>query len=178
MDEKDIWLKNKCISFMRKVGVKKSDIIFDCCCGEGNYTIPAARISGVNGIVYAMEKNRNKLRTLRDKFESEGLKNIKIIEREFNESIPLHDESVDIILLYDIFWYFSAGDMRLRSLLNECKRILKHDGALSVYPQHIDLSILKQTIIDAGFKLEREISETVIHDDRLQDGYIWNFKKN
>jgi len=178
MYENDRWLKNKCTGFLRKVGVKKSDIIFDCCCGEGNYTIPAARISGSNGIVYAMEMNRNKLHTLREKFKSEGLKNIKIMEREFNESVPLHDESVDIILLYDIFWYFSTGDMRLASLLNESQRILKDDGIVSVYPQHIDLGILKQTILDAGFKLDKGISETIIHEDRLQKGYIWNFKKH
>ena len=59
----DKWTKEYSVKFLKEVGIKKGDTIFDCCCGEGNYTIPAARIAGKNGTVYAMDMNKNKLGT-------------------------------------------------------------------------------------------------------------------
>ena len=177
MIEVDKWTKEHSVKFLEEVGIKKGDIVFDCCCGEGNYTIPAARIAGKNGTVYAMDTNKNKLGTLKEKFNLENLINIKIIETEFKKSIPLPDKSIDIVLLYDIFWYFSIEDIRLSMLLGEVYRILKDNGLISVYPEHVDTDKLKQIITNANFRLEKELSSIVIHDNNLKKRYIWNFKK-
>lgn len=177
MIEVDEWTKQKGIIFLKKVGIKKGDIIFDCCCGEGNYTIPAAKIAGKNGMVYSMDMNKNKLDVLKEKSNLENLINIKIIEKEFRKAIPLPDKFINIVLLYDIFWYFSIGDRRLPLLLGEVYRILKDNGLLSIYPEHVDANKLKQIIIKANFRLEKEFFNTLIHDNSLKKGYIWNFKK-
>jgi len=173
MFETDKWTKKYGIKFLRAAGIKKGDIIFDCCCGEGNYTIPAAKITRKNGMVYAMDMNKNKLDALREKFNLENL----IIELEFVKSVPLDSGSVDIVLLYDIFWYFSTYDKRLKLLLKESYRILKDYGLISVYPEHIDSDRLKKIILNSGFKLDREISDIIIHEHKLQKGYVWNFRK-
>lgn len=173
----DKWTKEHGVKLLKEVGIKKGDMIFDCCCGEGNYTIPAARIAGKNGAVYAMDMNKNKLDTLKEKFNLENLINIKIIETEFKKSIPLADKSMNMVLLYDIFWYFSNDDIRLPLLLNEAYRVLKDNGLISVYPEHVDTEKLKQIIINANFRLEKELSSTLIHDNNLKKRYIWNFKK-
>jgi len=172
----DKWTKEQGIKFFKKVGIKKGDIIFDCCCGEGNYTIPAAKISGKNGMVYAMDMNKNKLDTLKEKSNLENLVNINIIEKEFKKSIPLPDKSVDMVLLYDIFWYFSIEDIRLPVLLDEVYRILKNNGLLSIYPEHVDANKLKLIIINANFRLEQEFFNSLIHNNNLKKGYIWNFR--
>jgi ubiquinone/menaquinone biosynthesis C-methylase UbiE len=177
MSETDKWVNKYGVIFLRQAGIKKGDIVFDCCCGEGNYTIPAAKISGSNGTVYAMDMNKDKLDRLREKFYLENLKNISIIELEFDRSVPLTDGSVDIVLLYDIFWYFSAYDEKLKLLLEESYRILKDYGLISVYPEHTDSGKLKQVILNSGFKLDREISGIIIHEHRLQKKYVWNFSK-
>jgi ubiquinone/menaquinone biosynthesis C-methylase UbiE len=173
----DKWIKKQGIKFLKEVGIKEGDIIFDCCCGEGNYAIPAAKISGKNGMVYAMDMNKNKLDTLKGKSNLENLKNIKIIEKEFKKSIPLPDKSIDMVLLYDIFWYFSIEDIRLPALLDEVYRILKNNGLLSIYPEHVDTNRLKLIIINANFRWEQEFFNTLIHNNNLKKGYIWNFKK-
>ena len=177
MIEVDEWTKQKGIKFLKEVGIKKGDIIFDCCCGEGNYTIPAAKISGKDGMVCAIDMNKNKLDTLKEKSNLENLKNIKIIEKEFKKTIPLPDKFIDMVLLYDIFWYFSIEDIRLPLLLDEVYRILKNSGLLSIYPEHVDTNKLKLIIIDANFRLEKEFFNTLIHNNNLKKGYIWNFKK-
>ena len=75
----DKWAKELGVKFLKEVGVRKGDIIFDCCCGEGNYTIPAAKIAGKNSTVYAMDMNKNRLSILKKKSNLENLKNIKIM---------------------------------------------------------------------------------------------------
>jgi ubiquinone/menaquinone biosynthesis C-methylase UbiE len=177
MSDTDRWIKKYGEIFLRQAGIKKGDIIFDCCCGEGNYTIPAAKISGRNGTVYAMDMDKDKLDRLREKLYSENLKNISVIELEFDRSLPLTDRSVDIVLLYDIFWYFSNYDEKLKLLLEESYRILKDCGSVSVYPEHTDPDRLKQVILNSGFKLDREFSAIIIHEHRLQKKYVWNFRK-
>ena len=174
----DKWTEEYGIKFLKEVGIKKGNIIFDCCCGEGNYTLLAARIVGKDGLVYAMDMNKDKINILKEKSNSGKLKNIKIIEKEFKEVLPLPDKSIDIVLLYDIFRYFSLESTKLFILLNEVHRILKDNGLISVYPEHVDAEKLKQTIINSNFKLEKEISSLLIHNNSLKKGYICNFKKS
>jgi len=178
MTKVDKWTKKHGVKFLKEVGIKKGNIIFDCCCGEGNYTLTAARIADQNGLVYAMDMSKDKIIKLKEKSNLENLKNIKIIEKEFKKVIPLADKSIDIALLYDIFWYFSVEDIKLSVLLDEVYRILKDKGLISIYPEHTDTKKLKQIIINANFKLEKEFSSFLIHDNNLQKGYILNFKKS
>jgi len=162
---------------LREVGIKKDQKILDCCCGIGNYTLPAALIVGEKGLVYALDRNKEKLDSLKKKSYAGKLKNIEIIEEEFESNIPLSDKSIDAVLLYDIFWYFSLEDKKLPKLLNEVYRILKNGAMVSVYPEHIDTERLKEIIKDAKFQLEREFYKTIIHDDSLKRGRILNFRK-
>lgn len=177
MTEIDKWENDYSAGFLKQVGIKNGDIVFDCCCGEGNYTIPAARIVGKDGLIYAMERNKDKIKILKEKLYLKNLKNIKLIEKEFDEVLPLENKSVDILLLYDIFWYFPIENRKLPVLLSETYRVLKDYGLVSIYPEHIDREILKQLIINNGFYLEREISSLLIHDENIKRGHIWNFKK-
>jgi len=165
------------VKVLREVGIKKGQKILDCCCGIGNYTLPAALIIGEKGIVYALDRNKEKLSSLKKKSDAGKLKNIEIIEEEFESNIPLSDKSMDVVLLYDIFWYFSLEDRKLPELLGEVYRILKNEAIVSVYPEHIDTKRLKERIKDAKFQLEREFYKTIIHDDSLKKGRILNFRK-
>ena len=75
----DEWKNKQGIDFLINVGIKKDDKIFDCCCGEGNFSIPAAKIVKQNGMIYALDMNRQKLDDLLKKSITEDLKNIKLI---------------------------------------------------------------------------------------------------
>jgi len=173
----DKWAKELGVKFLKEVGVKKGDIIFFFFCGERNYTIPAAKIASKNSIVYAMDMNKNKLDILKKKSNLENLKNIKIIEKEFKKFIPLPDKSIGVVLLYDIFWYFSIKDVKLLKLLDEVNRISKDNSLISVYPEHINKNKLKKIIESYNFRFENEIFNTLIHDNSLKKDYIWNFRK-
>jgi ubiquinone/menaquinone biosynthesis C-methylase UbiE len=163
---------------LEKAGIKRGKTILDFGCGSGTYTIPAAKIVGEKGIVYALDKDKKVLDELMQKAESVGLRNIKRIDASGKLKIPLEDESVDIVLLYDVFhsYYFSQVADR-KKLLEDVYRVSKPDAFISVWPKHME-SEAKEEIESANFYLEREYSGMLIHDDEdIEKGKVLNFRK-
>ena len=163
---------------LEKAGIKRGKTVLDFGCGSGTYTIPAAKIVGEKGIVYALDKDKKVLDKLMQKAESVGLRNIKRIDASGELKIPLHDESVDVVLLYDVFhsYYFSQVADR-KKLLEEVYRVSKPDAFISVWPKHME-SEAKEEIESANFYLEREYSGMLIHDDEdIEKGKVLNFRK-
>ncbi|RLG96552.1 hypothetical protein DRO28_05405, partial [Candidatus Bathyarchaeota archaeon] len=141
-----------CEEVLRSIGIKKGFVVLDFGCGSGAYTIPAARMVGEEGVVYALDKDEKALDELMRRAESEGLNNVRRIGTKGEVNLKLDDESVDVVLLYDIFWYFPLSDPRLTSLLKEAYRVLRGSGLLSVLPKHIDPERLREKIEGIGFR--------------------------
>lgn len=171
------WLDFEGEETLRKIAIKSGQIVLDFGCGSGNYTIPAARIVGEDGTVYALDKDERALDELMRRAQSEGLRNIRRIDTSGQVEIPLESKSVDVALLYDIFWYFSLTDGRLPKLLAEVYRVSRCGALISVYPKHIDSERLKHEIGTAGFHLKETHSTMLIHDSRLERGEVLNFVK-
>jgi ubiquinone/menaquinone biosynthesis C-methylase UbiE len=159
--------------------------VLDFGCGSGNYTILAARIAGEEGLVYALDKDKRTLDELIRKAESMGLKNIIGLHTSIESGIGLDNESVDVVLLYDVlhYYYFSRAEDR-RQLLREVYRVLKPGGFLSLYPSHLQsymepkLEDVEKEIQEASFYLESEYSGTlIVHDSNLEKGQVINFRK-
>ena len=171
-------LELQVLELLEKVGIKKSQVVLDFGCGSGMYTIPAAKIVGKQGKVYALDKDKKALDELMGKAESAGLKNIKRMDTSGELKIDLTDESVDVVLLFDVFhsYYFPQASDR-RKLLNEIYRIMKPSGFISVWPKHME-SEAKDEIESADFYLESECTSTLIHDNYDRErGKILNFRK-
>ena len=166
-----------CEEVLRSIGIKRGSVVLDFGCGSGNYTIPAARIVGEEGVVYALDKDEEALDELMRRAESEGLNNVRRIDTKGEVNLKLDDESVDVVLLYDIFWYFPLSDPRLTSLLKEAYRVLRGSGLLSVIPKHIDPERLREKIEGIGFRLRSVYSGAVLHDGVIEKGRILNFMK-
>lgn len=177
-DDMKKWLEGKGEEVLRKIGIRKGQTVLDFGCGSGAYTIPTARIVGGEGTIYGLDKNERALDELMRRAESEGLRNIRRMDTSGEVEIGLNDESVDGVLLYDIFWYFTLTDPRLTKLLDEVYRVSRPDALISVYPKHIDSERLKDKIESAGFCLKDEYSGTLIHDGRLERSQVvLNFRK-
>jgi ubiquinone/menaquinone biosynthesis C-methylase UbiE len=179
-DDLKKWLEEVSERSLRQVGIRKGDIVLDFGCGSDNYTIPAAKIVGEEGRVYAIDKYRRAMGKLMRRANSEGLKNMERMETSGKLRIDLEDESVDVALLCDILHYYyfpRAGDRR--RLLREVSRILKPCALLSVYPTHLEsdmhpkLEDIKREINNAKFHLERESSVMLIHEE----SQVLNFRK-
>jgi len=167
-----------CESVIRDTGIEEGDTVLDFGCGAGNYTIPAAKQVGHRGTVYAIDSNSSKLRELSERANQEQLADvIKPYHTNGELSFDIPSAYIDVVLLYDIFWYFRLGDRQLGVLLREVRRLLKADGLLSVFPEHIDVSALQREVEDAGFQLQRRRICEVFHDDNIESGEIFTFTK-
>ena len=162
---------------LRGIGVRDGQTVLDFGCGRGNYAIPCARIVGNGGRVYALDKNRAALDEVMRRAQREGLENITRMETSGAIHIATADAAVDVVLLYDIFWYFTLGDPRLSELLSEVYRVAKPGAIISVYPKHIDAERLRATIEAAGFQFRDTYTGTLIHDGRAVRDHVLNFIK-
>lgn len=171
-------LESQALEVLKGVGIKRGQIVLDFGCGSGIYTIPAAKIVGEQGKVYALDKDKKVLDELMQKAGLAGLRNVKRIETSGKLKFGLADESIDVVLLFDVFhhYYFPQIDER-RGLLKKIYRILKLGGFISVWPKHMEMEA-KDEIKSADFYLENEYIGTLIHDDHDREkGKVFNFKK-
>jgi len=171
------WIKKEGEKVLKEVGIKKGYLILDFGCGEGIYSLPAAKITGHKGRVFALDKSRTELNKLVEKAKLAGLDNIQIIETSGEVKIPLQEGFFDVVLLYDILhsYYFSRSERE--ELLKETYRVLKPGGLISVYPEHMSLEEIKKEIGGTGFLFEKKIPEKLIHEERFIHTYVLNFKK-
>ena len=151
------WLKKDGKIFLEDIGIKKGQIILDFGCGSGHYTIPAGKVVGKNGKIYALDKDREVLRQLMNTSKSVSLKNIVAICNQSEElKINLDDESIDAILLYDVLHYMNSEKRRI--IYKNAYRILKTNALLSVYPKHYKSDEPSWNLAD--IKLEDVIKDT------------------
>ncbi|MEA3457693.1 MAG: class I SAM-dependent methyltransferase [Candidatus Thermoplasmatota archaeon] len=173
------WLDQMGKLFLMDVGIRQKQIVLDLGCGVGNYAIPAAGAVGRNGKVYAVDKNREPLDELTHRTKKRGLENVEMVEVSGESELPMQDESVDVVLLYDVIHLVNNR----KRLLADVYRVLKPDALVSVYPKHhqehmnMELDDVKNEIESARFHFERMIYKMLIHDNCLEQGYVLNFRK-
>lgn len=163
---------------LEAVGIKAGQVVLDFGCGSGTYTVPAARIVGDKGKVYALDKDSKVLNELMQKAQSAGLNNVERMDAHGKLEIGLADGSVDVVLLFDVLhsYYFPRPEDR-RKLLDEVHRICKVEALVLVYPKHMELTA-REEIEKASFRLRSEFQGTLVHDDKdSEQGQVLIFGK-
>ena len=181
------WEKGKGIVFLRKIGIRTGQTVLDFGARSGHYSIPAALIVGNNGVIYAVDKEKKALEELNEKTIAFGLHNIKTIRTSGKVKLDLGNESIDVVLLYDVLHYLKKVERK--NLYKEILRLLKPNGFLSVYPKHVagdtpmdelkesTLNDVKEEIQNSGFSFEEKFCDEISHNNGLNQGCILNFKK-
>ncbi len=177
------WIEQDGQIFLKEIGIEKGQTVLDFGCGEGHYTIPAAKVVGGKGKVYALDKDRNELEKLKKLIQQGKIKNIEVINED--SKVPLKDNSVDVVLCYDVIHY----EKNRKIIYGEVYRLLKPTGFLSVYPKHHkedsplmelaerELNDVKKEIEECGFYLQDKFLKELLHDDYYNKGYVLNLRK-
>jgi len=109
---------------LQKIGVSEGMVMADVGCGTGFFAIPASRILGDGGQVYAFDIESKMLTLLRMRLEKSNV--VPIVSEE--SKLPLKDKLLDLVLM--AFVLHEAND--LNALLTEGKRVLKHKGTFAI----------------------------------------------
>ena len=111
---------------LRAAGLKPGQKVLEVGCGPGFFTIPAAKIVGGEGFVYAVDVHPLAIERVKEKIEREGIKNVGHILANASDS-GLPDRSIDLAFLFGL-QYIAGG---LENVISEIHRILKPGGVLS-----------------------------------------------
>ena len=111
--------------------INKDMIGLDYGCGPGSYSMAAAEIVGESGKVYALDIQPLAVETVKHKAEKKGLENIETIFSDCATGLP--DESIDFVILFDIYHELSEPE----SVLQELHRVLTPEGKLSFSDHHL-----------------------------------------
>lgn len=144
------WLTSRAEEVLKCVaGIEGGMTVVDFGCGHGAFGIPASKLVGDEGVVYALDKKRTKLRELRSRAKERGLETrIRSIDTGGETKIPLETDSVDVVLLFDVLHQVDS----VEELLDETFRVLKKGGIVSVYPHyHFDQNEVKEKLEAGGF---------------------------
>ncbi|MEO3944260.1 class I SAM-dependent methyltransferase [Gorillibacterium sp. CAU 1737] len=130
-----LWEREEGAKLFHDLGLPKDAVILDYGCGFGHYTFAASRfLGGTQGKVYAVDINKVCLNWVAQTAQEEGLANIQTAKGNAEYRLEFPDQSLDMLLCYDIL--HGEGDHRFR-LYEEARRTLKPGGILSILPFHL-----------------------------------------
>jgi ubiquinone/menaquinone biosynthesis C-methylase UbiE len=120
----------------RKDIVKEADIregllVLDYGCGSGSYITAVAELIGKSGKIYALDIQPFAIEMVEKIAATKQLENVETILSD--RKTGLADDSIDRVLLYDVFHDLTDPD----GVLEELHRVLKSGGILSFSDHHL-----------------------------------------
>lgn len=132
--EIDAWQRGEALDTLRACGLREGMRVLDFGCGALYWTLPAARLTGPTGRVWAADRNPGVVKWAQQRAEAEGLCQLTAV-RMSERTLAAFDETVDLILCYDLFHALASGrEARIaanRQLLTQFHRLLSPGGVLS-----------------------------------------------
>jgi len=107
-------------------GLRAGQKVLEVGCGPGFFTIPAAKIVGDKGLIYAIDVNQRAIKRIEEKKRKYGIENIITILGNAADS-GLQDSSIDLAFVFGLR-YIAGG---LGNLVSEMHCVLKAGGILS-----------------------------------------------
>ena len=181
--EEDIrrWFAEQGQRFLRKVGLRVGDVVLDFGCGRGCYTIPAARVVGNRGVVYAVDRNEYILSELMHEASSQKLANIVALRSIDTLEKTLAGRVLDVVLLYDVIHSYYFTREQRNNLLLTLAPAVSRNGIVSIFPRHMspgEFEGTKKQLKALGFALQTRMEAELLHDNRFTSGSIYTFGKS
>jgi ubiquinone/menaquinone biosynthesis C-methylase UbiE len=111
---------------LNAAGLKKGQNVVEVGCGPGYFTLPAARIVGKEGFVYAFDVNPFAVESVKKKISKQKLINVlPMLANASNTGLPA--STIDLAFVFGLPRI--AGG--LKNLLSEMHRILKNEGVFA-----------------------------------------------
>jgi ubiquinone/menaquinone biosynthesis C-methylase UbiE len=143
------------MNILKEVGIKPGFHVLDYGCGPGSYIVPLAKLVGESGKIYALDIHPLAIQKVKDVASKRQLANVETILSDCETGLP--DNSLDVVLLYDIFHHLSDPNR----ILEELRRVLKPDGILSLSDHHMKENEIVSAVTNSElFSLSRKGQRT------------------
>ena len=143
------------MDILKEVGIKPGDHVLDYGCGPGSYIIPLAGLVSKEGKIYALDIHPQAIKMVKNIALKKQLKNVKTIYSDCKNGLP--DNSINVVLLYDVFHDLNNPN----EVLEELHRVLKTNGILSVSDHHMKENEIVSKIENRGlFRLGKKGKRT------------------
>jgi ubiquinone/menaquinone biosynthesis C-methylase UbiE len=109
-----------CETLLKALNIQPGQTVCDMGCGNGFYTLPIARLVGEKGTVLGVDIQPEMLHMLQERAKEAGLTNIKPVSGTQVDP-QLEPESVDLILLVDVYHEFSHPAEMLAAMAKSLK---------------------------------------------------------
>lgn len=130
---------------LREAGVSKDQRVLEIGFGPGFFTIPAGKLVGPKGQVYAIDTNPVAIEVVQRKVNEEGLMNINVSLRDAL-STEFEDESFDLCFLFGVFHAFKDTD----PLVREMHRVLAPRGLMAIQSGRVGSDKTKKLVTKDG----------------------------
>ena len=157
-------LRRRC---SRRSTLQPGQTVCDMGCGNGFYTLPLAKLVGERGQVIAVDIQREMLGLLKDRAAAEKVDNIESVLGTVVDP-KLEPNSVDLVLMVDVYHEFSHPEQMLRAIRQSLKpsgrvalvEFRAEDDSVPIKPLH---KMSKKQILKEfepnGFKLVEEFDK-------------------
>ncbi len=108
-------------------GLGPGQKVLEVGCGPGFFTVPAAKIVGETGSVWALDINPLAIKRVQQKIEEAGVTNVKTVLADAAQT-GLPDQGFDLIFVFG----FARSAGNLEAIFAELHRLVKPTGILAI----------------------------------------------
>ena len=138
-------------NIVKEVGLNRGFQVLDYGCGPGGYVLAVSEAIGSSGKLHALDINPLAIEMVKKIIAKNKLENVETILSDC--ATGLADETLDAVLLYDVFHGLSDPN----GVLKELWRVLKPNGVLSFNDHHLKENEITSKVTSTGlFKLQRK----------------------
>ncbi len=117
---------------LKELDLKGNETFMDAGCGDGHIAIKVIEEYLPDGHVYAVDVYDASIEDMETYKKENNIENLTNIEADITEGIPgVDDESIDVVLLVNVFHGFKAS-RKLDEAVDELVRIIKKDGKIAI----------------------------------------------
>jgi ubiquinone/menaquinone biosynthesis C-methylase UbiE len=133
------------LEVLKELGIRAGFHVLDYGCGPGSYIIPLAGLIGPTGRIYALDIHPLAVKMVNRRAAKNHLANVVTIQSDGRTGLP--DQSLDAVLLFDVFHDLEQPGVVLREL----NRVLKPEGVLSFSDHHLSEQDIVSGVTGEGF---------------------------
>lgn len=142
-------------NIVKEVGIREGFQVLDYGCGSGSYVTAVAELVGKSGKIYALDVHPLAVEMVKKIASKNNLTNMETILSDCKTELA--DDSIDVVLLYDVFHDLTDPDC----VLEELHRVLKPDAILSLSDHHMKENEITLNLTNRGlFRLLRKGERT------------------